>query len=85
MTATTTGNGESTVANGSAVFRVNVLDALMAARGITGEEAKAKAFRLNRTNWWKIRTGRREPKVSTALRIARVAGTTVEALWGEQG
>jgi hypothetical protein len=67
--------------NGRLRLRTDVLDTLMAAKGVTTYAAQAEAFDMDRTNWFKIRTGRVVPTLATALRIAARAGTTVEFLF----
>jgi hypothetical protein len=81
MAATATDNGVTATGNGQLRLRTNVLDALMAAKGIRTKVAQAEAFDLERTYWFNIRSGRRTPTLATALRIAQVAGTTVEVLF----
>jgi hypothetical protein len=62
-------------------LRTNVLDALMAAKGIRTVEAQAEYFELNRTHWFEIRSAKVVPNLGTAMRVARRAETTVEAIW----
>lgn len=62
-------------------LRLNVIDALMRAKGVLTVEAQAEVFDLNRTHWFDIRAGRVTPLLDTAMRVARRADTTVEALW----
>lgn len=62
-------------------LRLNVLDALMAAKGIKTVEAQAELFDINRTHWFHIRAGKVVPSLGTGMRVARRAETTVEALW----
>lgn len=84
MTATPVGNGETAMDAGP-TLRLNVLDALLQHAGFKSQAAVARALGLNRSHWFGIRAGTHEPKISTALRIARLAGTSVEALWSEHG
>ena len=52
--------------------------------GLTQREI-ARRVGISSTAMSAIERGTHEPKVSTALRIARELGTTVEELWGEKG
>jgi transcriptional regulator with XRE-family HTH domain len=81
MQATTIGDAPSNGDHDGLRLRVEALDTLMAAKGIDTKVAQAEAFGLARTYWFNIRSGRRFPTLATAMRIAQVAGTTVEFLF----
>lgn len=65
--------------------RLNVekVDELMSAKGHFTPAEQAQALGMNVTQWYDIRSGR-TPNVTlkTAQKIAAVAGTTVDSLWG---
>lgn len=76
------GDAPSLSPDASLRLRVNVVDALMVAKGVRTVEEQARRFGLNRTHYFNIRAGKVEPTLDTALKIAGGAGTTVEALFG---
>lgn len=53
----------------------------MEARGISSVAAQATRFGVNRSHLFKLRGGEIEPLLGLAMNMARVAGTTVEALF----
>lgn len=65
-------------------LRLEVVDALMAARGITSVAAQARAVGVHRSHLFKLRNGEVEPLLGLAMKIASVAGTTVEAVFEVQ-
>lgn len=83
MQASISSDTSSNPSDQSPQLRIEVLDALMAARGIVSPAEQAKAFGMNRTQWYDIRSGR-TPNLSlkNAQKIAAIAGTTVDVLWG---
>lgn len=81
MQATTTGDAATGTGHDGLRLRLDRLDTLMAAKGITTIARQAMEFDLARTYWFNIRAGRRTPTLATAMRIAEVAGTTVEFLF----
>lgn len=56
-------------------------EALIAERGGLTLDQRADMFGLHRATMARIQTGEAEPRVGTALAIARYLGTTVENLW----
>jgi hypothetical protein len=82
MGSSPVGNAESPRGNDGPVrLRVEVIDALMLAKGATSQAEQARRFELNPGYYHRIRTGQKPVPLSTALRMARVAGTSVEALF----
>lgn len=81
MQATTTGDVATSGDGVELKLRLERLDTLMSAKGIDTKAGQAEAFGLARTYWFNIRAGRRTPTLATAMRIAQVAGTTVEFLF----
>lgn len=84
MTVTNLGDAPTPMADGQLKLRVNVLDALMAVKGIRTREGQAEAVGISRTHWVKIRSGEVVPNLETAMRVAQAAGTTVEVLFGRE-
>lgn len=79
MTATQ----KSNVAADDSVGRrldVELLDRLMAARGITSVKAQAEAAGVDRSTMFRWRSGELSMGVLDALKLADLAGTTVEQL-----
>jgi DNA-binding XRE family transcriptional regulator len=62
-------------------LRVEVLDALMNVKGIRSVAAQARELGVSRSNLFRLRTGDIEPRLELAMKMARLAGTTVEALF----
>jgi DNA-binding XRE family transcriptional regulator len=62
-------------------LRTEVCDALMASKGITSVAAQASQIGVSRSTLFRLRRGEIEPLLGQAMRMARVAGTTVEALF----
>lgn len=63
-------------------LRCEVIDALMLAKKAQSKAEQARRFGIDKNHWARIRSGETTPTLETAMRIAAVAGTTVEALWG---
>jgi transcriptional regulator with XRE-family HTH domain len=83
MTATVSTDDESVPTDAPPVrLRLTVVDALMAAKGLTSKPEQARAMGIERSYWYDIRAGRSTPSVTTALKIAQATGTSVEALFG---
>lgn len=59
---------------------VDLFDRLMAARGITTVKAQAEAAGVDRSTMFRWRAGDTSMGVLDALRLAELAGTTVEQL-----
>ena len=57
------------------------LKTLRQQKGLTQSEVAQKVG-ITETGYQNYERGRREPKISIALKIARVLGTTTEKLWG---
>lgn len=53
----------------------------MAARGHGSVVAQAREFGVHRSHLFRLRAGDIEPLVGLAMKMARIAGTTVEALF----
>lgn len=83
MATTATDAAVAAVDNGHGWrLRTNVMDALMAAKGLTTRTAQAEAIGLHRSHWSGICNGRETSlTLATAMRVAQVAGTTVEVLF----
>jgi DNA-binding XRE family transcriptional regulator len=62
-------------------LRVEVFDALMNRKGITFVAAQARELGVSRSNLFRLRTGATEPGLGLAMKMARLAGTTVEVLF----
>lgn len=62
-------------------LRAEVFDALMARRGITSVVAQAAALGTNRSTLFRLRAGETTPLLDLAMDMARLAGTSVEALF----
>jgi hypothetical protein len=83
MQASVSSDSQSAPSESVPVLRVDLLDELMAAKGAGTPTAQARAFGLNVTHWFDIRSGR-APNLTlkNAQKIAAIAGTTVDVLWG---
>jgi hypothetical protein len=66
------------------IFRAEVVEALFAGKKILGPTAQAKALRLHRSHWDRIRKGEVAPSVFLVLDLAALLGTTVEAIYGRR-
>jgi DNA-binding XRE family transcriptional regulator len=69
-------------ANDQVGLRVEVLDALMKAKHCRSQAEHARRFGINSGYYSQIRSGKKTPSLQTALRMASVAGTSVEAIFG---
>lgn len=81
MAATTLVDSPTNRMDASPRLRCEVVDALMAAQKVKSKAEQARRFSLHRTHWARIRSGETAPTLGTAMRIAAVARTSVEALW----
>lgn len=82
MVATTLVDAPTEGVDASPRLRCEVVDALMAAQKVKSKAEQARRFGIHRTHWARIRSGETAPTLETAMRIASVARTSVEALWG---
>lgn len=78
MTATVSGDAP---AAGSVRLRVDVYDALAAAKGYQTVEAKAEWHGIDRTTLFDLRGGKTTPRLDTAMRMAADLGVAVEVIW----
>lgn len=81
VTTTHPGDAESRASDAQVRLRTEVCDALMAAKGITSVVAQATEFGIHRSHLFRLRGGEIEPLLGLAMKMARSAGTTVEALF----
>lgn len=82
MAATTLVDGPTTRIDAPLRLRCEVIDALMKAKNVKSKAEQARRFGIAVTHWARIRSGEITPTLDTAMRIAAVAETSVEALWG---
>lgn len=81
MQATQKSDGTSIRDDADVRLRIEVYDALAAARGATTVVAQAKLHGVHRATLFRIRSGERLPSLELAMRMAADLGTTVEALF----
>lgn len=81
VTTTHTEDAESRTSDALVRLRTEVCDALMSAKGITIVAAQAREFGVNRSHLFRLRSGEIEPLLGLAMKMARITGTTVEALF----
>lgn len=62
-------------------LRVDVYDALAHAKGYRTVESQANWHGMNRDNLFRLRSGKRQPMASTAMRMAADLGVAVEVIW----
>jgi DNA-binding XRE family transcriptional regulator len=62
-------------------LRVDVYDALAAAKGYKTVEAQATWHGLNRATLFDLRAGKTSPLLATAMGIAADLGVAVEVVW----
>lgn len=62
-------------------LRLEVYDALATKRGITTVIAQSKLHKIGRQHMFRIRSGRWQPSLPVAMRMAADLGTTVDALF----
>lgn len=82
MEPSATDDTPSPSADTKPVFRVAVVDALMACQDAPKASQQAVKFGLHRTHYADLRSGRKTASLATALKIAAVAKAPVEALFG---
>lgn len=62
-------------------LRLEVYDALAEKRGITTVVGQAKLHEIGRQHMFRIRSGKWQPSLTVAMRMAADLGTTVDALF----
>ena len=62
-------------------LRVEVYDALAERAGVTTVVGQAKLHGINRQHMFRIRSGKWQPSLTVAMRMAADLGTTVDALF----
>ena len=62
-------------------LRVEVLDALMAKRGVHSVAGTARAARISRATLFRLRGHKLNASGLVAVRLAEAAGTTIDALF----
>lgn len=85
MTTTHTGDTESRTADPKVRLRTEVVDALMAAKGVTSVVEQSREFGVHRSHLFRVRNGDVQPGLGLAMKMARKSGTTVEALFELRG
>lgn len=81
MGATQNSDGNSGQSDAKARLRVEVYDALAAKRGVTTVVAQAQLHGIGRQHMFRIRSGKWNPSLPVAMRMAADLGTTVDALF----
>lgn len=81
MAPLATDNGSLSTGNRAVRLRIEVLDALMREKADSQAE-QARLFGISPAHYSRIRAGKRSPTIEIALRMAKAADTTVEALFG---
>ncbi|WP_146603947.1 hypothetical protein [Micromonospora deserti] len=82
MEATQKGDASTARSDAKVRLRVGVYDALAAERaGVTTVVAQAKLHGINRQHMFRIRSGKWQPSLTVAMRMAADLGTTVDALF----
>lgn len=81
MQATQNGDASSFQSDAKVRLRLEVYDALAAQKEIKTVVAQAKLHGIGRQHMFEIRSGRRLPSLSLAMRMATDMGTTVDALF----
>ena len=57
----------------------------MAAKGVSSVVDQARAVGVHRSHLFRVRSGEVQPGLGLAMKLARAAGTTVEALFELRG
>lgn len=65
-------------------LRVDYCDKLAAKKDVHGAEEQAVFFKLHRSTYYRLRNGERKASLPTALRMARMLGTTVHKLFVDE-
>lgn len=65
----------------TAKLRSEVFDALMTTKGLPSLAAQARELGVDRSTLFRVRDGRVAPSASLAMKMAKLAGTSVEALF----
>jgi len=81
MQATSKSDAASMKGDGGIRLRLEVYDALAAAKRVTTVVAQAAMHGIGRQHMSDIRSGKRRPSLGLAMRMAADLGTTVEALF----
>ena len=81
MQSTVSGNGASPKGESRLRLRTEILDVLMAAKGAASKAEHARRFGIDRSFYWRLRSGLRSASAETAMNMAHEAGTTVETLF----
>lgn len=82
MQTTDSGDATSVKTDAPIRLRLDVVDALMKAKGVVTKAEQARRFGFARTHWARIRNGDVDVTLNSAWKIAEVAGTSLETLFG---
>lgn len=74
-------NGASELVDEDPHLDVALLDALMIKQGAKKKAEHARRFRIDCTHYFTLRSHDHTPSLKTARRMARVAGTSIGALF----
>ena len=82
MQPTESADAQSVSADTPLGFRLEVIDTLFAAMGITTISAQARALGFGKSYWIRLRQGQVEPLAGKVVHVAEVLDTSTKTVYG---